>query len=403
MRYQGEIFANNVIRGEKPLITKDPLKLEEQAKKVMKHEAYSFVAAAAGERATVDANRQAFSKWRIVPRFLTGVLQPDTSVTLFGRRFNSPILCAPVGVQSVYHPDGAVGMAEIAGQLGITYCQSTVSSSTIEDVAVANDKGAGGSGVRWFQLYWPYTDDHTASLLHRAKTNGYEALIVTLDSAEMAWRPYDLDNAFSPFHHGHGSDTGFTDPSFRATYAARSGGKAPEEQARAAAFAWHGDIFLGATHTWDDLKFLRERWEGPILLKGLQHPDDAVKAYEHGMDGIVVSNHGGRQLDGATGSLDMLPEIVEAVKGLRCKTRPDEEFTVLFDSGVRTGADIIKALCLGAKAVLIGRPWIWGLGIGGKEGAKEVLRGLLADVDLTMTNMGVQRVSDLSPTRLRRA
>lgn len=185
--------------------------------------------------------------------------------------------------------------------------------------------------------------------MKRAKDLNYKVLVVTLDTWALAWRPWDLDNAYVPFIKGVGVQTGFADPAFRERFAKENDGKTPEDDVVAASQAWCGDIFSGAAHSWDELKHLREHWDGPIVLKGIQDPDDALKAVEYGMDGVFVSNHGGRQVDGAVGSLEMLPEVVEAVKGK--KGGLGEEFVVMFDSGIRTGADIVKAICLGAKMV----------------------------------------------------
>jgi lactate 2-monooxygenase len=258
---------------------------------------------------------------------------------------------APVGVQSIFHEDKETGLSEVCSEIGVPYILSTASSSSIEEVAKTN-----GEGPRWFQLYWPQDDDVTISLLNRAKGNGYKVLVVTLDTWALAWRPADLDGGYVPFMKGVGNKTGFTDPVFRKKFQKKFNAT-PEEKVFEASTEWVGDIFSGAAHSWDQIALLKKNWDGPIVLKGIQHPADAKLAVEHGVDGIIVSNHGGRQLDGAVGSLEMLPEIVEAV---------GDKLTVLFDSGIRTGVDIIKALSLGAKAVLIGRPAIYGLAVGGK-------------------------------------
>lgn len=201
---------------------------------------------------------------------------------------------------------------------------------------------------------------------------------------------------------GIGNATGFADPVFRKHFAEQSGGKTPEEDVARASQAWIADVFSGAAHSWEDLAHVRRHWDGPILLKGIQHTNDALKAHECGMDGIVVSNHGGRQLDGAIGSLEVLPEIAEAVKDKKTQRDSNQDFTVLFDSGVRTGVDVIKALCLGAHAVLVGRPWVYGLGIGGKRGAKEVLQSILADTDQSMGIAGIQNIADCTKGKVRR-
>ncbi len=205
-------------------------------------------------------------------------------------------------------------------------------------------------------------------LLNRAKNVGFKVLVVTLDTWALSWRPSDLDSAYVPFASGVGHPVGFSDPVFRSKFKEQTG-KEVDDDVFGASRAWEADVFSGAAHTWDQLELLKKHWGGPIVLKGIQHVEDAKKALEVGVQGIVVSNHGGRQLDGAIGSLEVLPEIVDAV---------GDKMTILFDSGVRTGVDVIKALCLGAKGVLIGRPFVYGLAIGGKNGAKNVLQGILA-------------------------
>lgn len=265
---------------------------------------------------------------------------------------------------------------------------STASSSTFQEVAAAS-----GDNPFWYQLYWPKDDEITGSLIRSAKAAGAKVLVVTLDTATMAWRPADLDLTFLPFVVGEGNTVGFTDPVFRRKFAEQNDGDTPEDSVVLASRYWISEAFSGDSHPWEDLELLKKHWDGPIVLKGIQHPHDAVLALQAGMAGIVVSNHGGRQCDGAVGSLDMLPEIVEAV---------GDKMTVLFDSGIRTGADIVKALSLGAKAVLVSRPVMYGLGIGGKEGAQHVLASILADFDQTLGLTGIKSVSDLSKANLKR-
>ena len=295
---------------------------------------------------------------------LPSSLHPDLAVELFDEKHDAPVLLAPVGVLTIMHRDGESGAAAAAGELGLGFTLSSASSTGIEDVAAANGDG----GRRWYQLYWPGDRDITVSLLSRAKKAGYTVLVVTLDTPALGWRPTDLDASYLPFPRGIGDGIGFTDPLFRARFK-EAHGKEVEEDVPAASLVWQRILFAGTAHRWEDIAFLREQWGGPVVLKGIQHVDDARKAVELGVQGIVVSNHGGRQLDGAVGSLEVLPEIVAAV---------GEQITVLFDSGVRCGADVVKALALGARAVLVGRPWVWGLAINGKEGVKEVMRGILA-------------------------
>ena len=312
----------------------------------------------------------------------------DLRTELFGHKLNFPVLFAPIGVQGIFHQDKETGVAEQAAEIGLPYILSTAATSSIEEVANAN-----GDGVRWFQLYWPHVDEITISLLNRAKTNGFTVLVVTLDTWALAWRPADLDNAYVPFATGIGNQIGFSDPVFRKRFTEKYPGKTPESDTVLAAAEWEGSIFIGASHTWEQIAFLKKHWNGPIVLKGIQHVEDARMAVEAGVHGIVVSNHGGRQLDGAIGSLEMLPEIVDTV---------GDKVTVLFDSGIRTGVDIIKALCLGAKGVLVGRPFIYGLAVGGKLGARDAVRGLLADLDQSMGLAGITNIAGCNRSMIRR-
>jgi isopentenyl diphosphate isomerase/L-lactate dehydrogenase-like FMN-dependent dehydrogenase len=307
---------------------------------------------------------------------------------------------APIGVQQAYHKEGELATASVCAELRVPFIYSTASSTPIADVAAASDAAYAASlqshpsptalqkAPRWYQLYRPRTNAITASLLSRAKEAGFTALVVTLDTFALSWRPADLDNGYMPFVTGLGNAMGFADPVFRAGFAAAMDGATPEDSVVAASRAWTGEVCSNQAHSWADLAELREMWgSGPILLKGILSVEDAVKAKEAGMDGIVVSNHGGRQLDGSVPSLEVLPEIVEAV---------GKDFPVLFDSGIRTGADVMKALALGARAVLVGRPVIYGLGIAGAAGAKHVLAGLLADFDQSMGLAGVKSVKELN-------
>ncbi|KAL4870391.1 hypothetical protein BDV12DRAFT_165886 [Aspergillus spectabilis] len=385
--YQTEIYGQGALLGLKPNVTTDPRLLEEQAKKTLSERSYNYVAGGAGEKATMDSNRLAFRQWKLIPKMLRKMDTQDLSVNIFGQRYPTPVIMAPVGVQSLFHVDKETGLAEVCSEVGVPYTLSTASTSSIEDVAASN-----GDGKRWFQLYWPGDDEITLSLLKRAKENGFSVLVVTLDTWSLAWRPADLDNAYIPFIRGVGNQVGFSDPVFRAKFEKETGSTV-EEDVVGASRAWIGDVLSINPHTWDQLSFLRKNWDGPLVLKGIQHVDDAKLALEAGCDGIVVSNHGGRQLDGAIGSLEVLPEIVDAIGG---------KLTVLFDSGIRTGSDIIKALCLGAKAVLVGRPVIYGLSVDGKNGAKAVLRSLQADLWQSMSLAGICTVSECTRDKLRK-
>ena len=378
--YQNEIYLQG-LGGTVPPFTTDPDALEQSARDRLGPGPFWYVAGGAGSGATVRANREAFDRVRIVPRMLTNATERHLGVTVLGTELPAPVMVAPVGVQAILHPDGELATARAAAELGVPMVLSTASSHTIEEVAEAS-----GDGPRWYQLYWPNDPDVCASLLERAKKAGYTALVVTLDTWTLAWRPHDLDQAYLPFLRGVGTAIPFSDPVFRAGLQ-----KSPEEDLPMAILRWV-QLFTGTDKSWDQLSFLREHWDGPIVLKGIQHPDDARRAVEFGMDGVVVSNHGGRQVDGAVGSLDALPSIVEAV---------GEQVDVLFDSGIRTGADVVKALALGAKAVMVGRPFAYGLAHGGQVGVKHVLRSLLADFDLTLGLSGHRSPADLGPDALR--
>jgi lactate 2-monooxygenase len=379
--YSSEIYLQGMA-GIRPDITTDLSMLEAFAQQRMEPEPYWYAAGSAGSGATARANLEAFDRWRIVPRMLAGVAGRNPQTSVLGATMAAPILTAPIGVQGIMHPDGELAVARATAELGIPMVLSTVSSYSLEEVAEAN-----GDGVRWFQLYWPNDEDVCASFLSRAKAAGFSALVVTLDTWLLGWRPHDLDNAYLPFLTGKGLATYFSDPVFCAALE-----KSPADDRQAAILRWL-PMFTGQDHTWEHLAFIREHWDGPILLKGIQHPDDARRAVDAGMAGVVVSNHGGRQVDGAIASLDALPGIVEAV---------GDQLEVLFDSGIRTGSDVLKAVALGAKATLVGRPWVYGLALGGYDGVRHVLRALLADIDIALGLSGHAGLADLGPHMLQR-
>ena len=378
--YQNEIYLAGV--GDVlPELPTDLTRLESVAEARMSTTSFCYVAGAAGSESTARANRAAFDSWRLVPRLLRDVSSIDTSVTVLGTSLPAPVALAPVGVLAIVHPDGEAAAARAAAALGIPIVVSTAASTTLEDVAEAS-----GDGSRWYQLYWPRDRELALSFLERAAASGYRALVVTLDTYTMGWRPRDLDGAFLPFLRGVGNQNYFADPVFQRAL----GGPVDEESLGPAVLQW-ASTFGNPTLTWDDLAFLREHWRGPIALKGIQHPDDARRAAEAGMDGVIVSNHGGRQVDGAVASLDALPAVVDAV---------GDRIEVLFDSGVRTGADVVKPLALGARAVLLGRPFVYGLGLAGEAGVRHVLRCVLAELELTMALTGVTRLAELGPEML---
>ncbi|TID16882.1 L-lactate dehydrogenase (cytochrome) [Venturia nashicola] len=396
--YQGEIFSKGFM-GSVPVVTTDPNKLEAQAKSKMTAKAFGFLACGSGEGATLEANRLAFKQYRIVPRMLVSSAPRDLSIKMFNRTYPSPVMMAPIGFQHIFHPDGEPGVAEIAQELGIPYIMSMNSHASPEEIADGN-----GDGQRWYQFYWQTPDLMTTQTLKKAQAAGYHVLVVTLDAFQLGWRPADLDQAYMPTNFGVG-DLSMKNDSLGSLLGGLTGkdravnginaqeGVATNLEAAQDGPGGLGALF-GANPSWERLSFLRKNWAGPIILKGIQHPDDAKKALAAGMDGIIVSNHGGRQLDGGPGSLEVLPDIVEAVGG---------KIPVLFDSGIRTGADIIKALALGANAVLIGRPWAFGMGINGKAGAKEVMRGIMAQLEINMNIAGLRSIADINRSVLRRS
>ncbi|GAA3052687.1 lactate 2-monooxygenase [Actinokineospora globicatena] len=378
-RYQNEIYLQG-LADRVPPFTTDATRLEAVAESTMDPGPFGYVAGGAGSGDTVRANRAAFARWRIVPRMMTGATERDLATTVLGTPMPAPVLLAPVGVQSIVHPDGELATARAAAALDVPIVLSTASSYPLEDVAAVG-------GPRWFQLYWPNDPEVCASLLHRAKAAGYTVLVVTLDTWTLAWRPRDLDHAYLPFLRAAGVANAFTDPAFLAGLA-----KPPSEDQATAILRWVS-LFTGTDKRWDHLPFLREHWDGPIVLKGIQHPDDARRAADEGINGLIISNHGGRQVDGAIAALDALPAIASAV---------GDRLDLLFDSGIRTGADVIKALALGAKAVLLGRPYIYGLALAGEQGVRHALRSLLADLDLTLGLTGHQTPASLTPSSLHR-
>ncbi|MET7795167.1 lactate 2-monooxygenase [Streptomyces decoyicus] len=373
--FQYEIYLHGMT-GAVPRLPTDLTRLEELAERRLGPGPVGYVAGSAGTGSTADANRAALHRRRIVPRMLREVHERDLSVEVLGRALPAPLALAPVGVLSIMHPEAEPGAARAAAAQGVPYILSSASSTPMEEVAEAM-----GDGERWFQLYWAKDREVTRSFLDRAKAAGYTALFVTLDTPLLAWRPRDLDQAYLPFLHGVGTANYFTDPAFRAGLA-----KPVHEDPNAAVMHFLG-MFADPAKTWPDLAFLRENWDGPIVLKGILHPEDALRAAEAGMDGVVVSNHGGRQVAGSVAAADALPRVVEAAA---------DRLTVLFDSGIRTGDDIFKALALGAKSVLVGRPYAYGLGLDGQAGVEHVIRCLLAELDLTLALAGHSRPATLT-------
>jgi lactate 2-monooxygenase len=365
--FQYEIYGRG-LAGETPALPIAVAELQERAQAVLSAQAYGYVAGGSGAEQTVAANRQAFARWQIVPRMLRDVSVRELGRTLLGTALPAPLLLAPVGVQSIIHPEAELAVARAAAAHDVPFILSTAASHTLEQVAEV-----AGAADRWFQLYWPKDRDLAASFIDRAATAGYGAIVVTLDTWMLGWRPRDLQLAYLPFLQGEGIANYLADPVFRAALAQ------PPEQDPGSAIGHWAFQFSNPSLNWSDLTWLREQTELPIVLKGVLHPDDARQAVQAGVDGLLVSNHGGRQVDGSIASLDALPAIRAAVGA---------DFPVLLDSGIRTGADVFKAIALGADAVCLGRPFLWGLALAGQAGVEHVLRCLLAELDLTLALSG---------------
>jgi L-lactate dehydrogenase (cytochrome) len=380
MSFEGSLVQNAIyIAGEAewPIGPED---WEAAAEEKLDAGAFGYIAGGAGGEATVRSNLEAFDRRRLRPRMLAGNVERDVSVEVLGTRSAAPFWLGPVGVLSIAHEEKEVGAARGAAGMGVPFVLSSAASSSIEEVAEAV-----GDAPRWFQLYWINDREVAASFVHRAETAGYSAIVVTLDTPMLAWRPRDLRQAYLPFIRGEGCAQFFTDPVFRAKLSA------PPEEDMLTAAAMMLATFPNLGLTWDDLDWMREQTSLPLLVKGVLRGDDALLAREHGVDGIIVSNHGGRQVDGAVATLDALVEVREAVG-------PD--YPLLVDGGIRRGADVIKALALGADAVLLGRLYAYGLAVGGAAGVETVCRQLLAEVDLTLALCGGTSVRELDVTLL---
>jgi lactate 2-monooxygenase len=419
------------VGGHRPVVPVGEGELEKAAQAAMTPEAWAYVAGGAGRESTMDANRAAFQKWRIVPRVLRDVEKRDLSIELFGHKLPSPLLLCPIGVLGMVHRDADLAVAKAAAALRVPYIISNQASVPMEECAAAM-----GDAPRWFQLYWSRSNELVASFVKRAEACGCSAIVLTLDTTMLGWRPRDLDLGSLPFMQGQGIAQYTSDPVFRKELVgaslddARLGSSIPrasssdaptrdikpplnlqtiatalEQKANypggllknlssgdpRAAVQRFMTTYSRPSLQWDDLKFLRQHTKLPILLKGVLHPDDAKKAVETGVDGLVVSTHGGRQIDGEIAALDALPAVAEAVNG---------KIPVLFDSGVRGGADVFKALALGATAVCLGRPYVYGLSVAGQKGVEEVIGNVLAEFDLTLGLAGCTNVKGIAADAL---
>jgi lactate 2-monooxygenase len=413
---QGAIYRDGAL-GRRPRVPVSDIGLERAARRAMGRRAWAYVAGSAGREVTVEANRRALDAWALVPRMLRDVAQRDLSVELLGRRRPTPFVLSPIGVLEMAHRGSDRAVARAAAGLGVPLVVSTQASTPMEAVAAAAP-----SGEQWFQLYWSNRDDLVVSFVERAERAGCTALVVTLDTHVLGWRPRDLDLGSLPFARGLGIAQYTSDPVFSRLVderlAADPGPAAPSPRPRPGALATLAslarahpgrtsenlrsrrprvavetflDVFSRSSLTWDDLAFVRSRTRLPLVLKGIQHPDDASRAVDCGADAVWVSNHGGRQVDGAMGSLAALPGVVERLAG---------RLPVVFDSGVRGGADAAIALALGADLVGVGRPYVHGLAVDGERGVVDVVSRLVAELDLTMALVGATTVAELTPDLL---
>jgi lactate 2-monooxygenase len=377
--FDGTVVQNAIYTGgaEWPIT---PTEWEARAEAALEPEAFGYIAGGAGQELTLRANREAFELRRLRPRMLTGNKQRDLTVEVLGTRSAAPFLLAPIGVLSIAHPEGELACARAAAAAGVPFILSSASSHSIAEIAEAM-----GEAPRWFQLYWINDREVAASFVDRAAKAGFGAIVLTLDTLILGWRPRDLARSYLPFLSGQGCAQYFTDPVFLPRLE-----KPPEEDMLTAA-ATMLMTFPNLGLSWDDLEWLRGNVELPLLVKGVLTAEDAVRARDCGVDGIIVSNHGGRQVDGAVAALDAYVEVRESL---------GNDATLLVDGGIRTGADVLKAMALGADAVLVGRPYAYGLAAGGQAGVEAVLRQLLAETDITLALLGGRAARDLDRTFL---
>ncbi|WP_135212427.1 alpha-hydroxy-acid oxidizing protein [Vitreimonas flagellata] len=377
---QGGVYLRG-LGGAKPEIPTSFPGLEAAAKAKMSPEAWAYTAGAAGLESSMDANRAAFARYPIAPRMLGGAGQRDLSCEMFGVKAAAPLFSSPIGVLEMMHPEADLAVARAMAALNMPMMISSQASTPMEKIAEAN-----GSGPRFFQLYWGKSDAIAESFVKRAEAIGCKAIFITLDTTVLGWRPRDMDLGFLPFLRAQGIAQYTSDPVFRAMLPAP-----PEENPMAAAVAFT-QVFSDPGLDWARIAKIRSWTKLPVVLKGIMRGDDAARAVAEGYDGVMVSNHGGRQVDGGIGALDALSEVVPAVNG---------KAPVYFDSGIRCGADAFKALALGAHAVGIGRPYAYGLAIAGENGVKTVMEYLAAELDLTMALMGTRTPADIHRDSLR--
>ncbi|KAK8041761.1 hypothetical protein PG993_006284 [Apiospora rasikravindrae] len=370
-----------------------PDKLKKLAEERLSKGGWLYSSCNAGQSWTHYANRLAFYRHQVIPRQLVDTTRRDTATTIFGHKVAAPIGFAPIGINRIYHPTGELSPAKVAKELNLLYCLSSAGSYSIEDTAAANGLGdeQNGGGPRFFQLYWSPDEKVSTSMLERAHRSGYTACILTTDTWQLGWRHDDAAMGNYAFYHEHGAgDLALQDPAFRERL--REAGIDPVKDPKRAGAEWiDKHIWHGHSHTWEEIPGLIKQWKDisggkPFIIKGIQSVADAKKAVEVGIDGIVVSNHAGRQVDGAIASLDALEKIVDAV---------GDKTYIMYDSGIRGASDVFKALALGAKFVFVGRLWVWGLSAGGEEGVRHVMKSLLAEFDIMMNVAGYPDLKEI--------
>jgi len=376
---QGGIYMRG-LGGMKPEIPTSFPQLEAAAQQKMDADAWAYTAGGAGLESAMDANRAAFQRHPIAPRMLAGAAQRNLGCEIFGVQAAAPIMSCPIGVLEMMHPDADLAVARAMRKLNLPMIISSQASHPMEEIAKAN-----GDGPRFFQLYWGKSDAIAESFVKRAEAIGCKAIFITLDTVILGWRPRDLNLGYLPFLRSKGIAQYTSDPVFRGLLP-----QTPEENPTAAAVQFT-QVFSDPGLDWARIAKIRSWTKLPVILKGIMRADDAAKAVSEGYDGILVSNHGGRQVDGGIGTLDALPGVVAAVSG---------KIPVMLDSGIRCGADIFKALALGASAVGIGRPYVYGLALGGEQGVQAVMEYLAAELDITMALNGCPTLADIKPELL---